>query len=116
MAMFDQHLPKMRRYIANVLPRFFTVVETVDGQAALDQVKRDKPDLILADISMCCCCSQFRSLPLGNCSAVMPGLDGFGLLQALRSVPDTKSIPIIFLSARAGPDARVDGLLAGADD
>jgi PAS domain S-box-containing protein len=47
---------------------------------------------------------------------MMPVLDGFGLLNALREDPDTASIPVIMLSARAGEEARVEGLQAGADD
>src|SRR6185503_10082609 len=42
--------------------------------------------------------------------------DGFGLLRALRADPRTAAIPVIVLSARAGDEARVDGLAAGADD
>jgi signal transduction histidine kinase len=47
---------------------------------------------------------------------MMPGMDGFALLRELRSNPDTKTIPIILLSARAGEDARIEGMQAGADD
>ncbi|WNN92053.1 hybrid sensor histidine kinase/response regulator [Gloeocapsopsis dulcis] len=47
---------------------------------------------------------------------MMPGLDGFGLLQTLRADPRTREIPIILLSARAGEEAIVAGLEAGADD
>lgn len=46
----------------------------------------------------------------------MPGLDGFGLLQALRADPRTREVPIILLSARAGKEAVIEGLQAGADD
>ena len=46
----------------------------------------------------------------------MPGLDGFGLLRALRQTPSTRTIPVIMLSARAGEESRIDGLEAGADD
>jgi len=46
----------------------------------------------------------------------MPGLDGFGLLQALRADPKTREVPIILLSARAGEESVVEGLEAGADD
>jgi signal transduction histidine kinase len=46
----------------------------------------------------------------------MPGLDGFQLLQALRADPKTTELPIILLSARAGEEAIVEGLAAGADD
>lgn len=47
---------------------------------------------------------------------MMPGLDGFGLLKALRANAATAAIPVIMLSARAGEEARVEGLQAGADD
>ena len=47
---------------------------------------------------------------------MMPVLDGFGLLRALRSDPRTARLPVILLSARAGEEARVEGLEAGADD
>jgi len=56
-----------------------------------------RPDLILSDI-------------------MMPKLDGFGLLKKLRTTLSTRNIPVIFLSARAGDEAKVDGLQAGADD
>ena len=47
---------------------------------------------------------------------MMPRLDGFGLLDALRADPRISTIPVILLSARAGEEARVEGLEAGADD
>ena len=47
---------------------------------------------------------------------MMPGLDGFQLLAALRADEATRTIPFILLSARAGEEARIDGLHAGADD
>jgi PAS domain S-box-containing protein len=47
---------------------------------------------------------------------MMPRLDGFGLLRALRADPGTRGVPVILLSARAGEEAQVEGLEAGADD
>ena len=47
---------------------------------------------------------------------MMPRLDGFGLLRAIRSDPEISSVPVILLSARAGEEARMEGLKAGADD
>ncbi len=47
---------------------------------------------------------------------MMPGLDGFGLLRALRADERTRAVPVILLSARAGEDAAIEGLAAGADD
>ncbi len=60
-------------------------------------VRTKKPDLILTDV-------------------MMPRLDGFGLLREIRHDHDLRDIPVIVLSARAGEEARVDGLDAGADD
>jgi len=47
---------------------------------------------------------------------MMPGVDGFGLLRTLRADSATRDLSIILLSARAGEEARVEGLDAGADD
>jgi light-regulated signal transduction histidine kinase (bacteriophytochrome) len=47
---------------------------------------------------------------------MMPGLDGFGLLKKVRKHPELKNTPVIFLSARAGEESKVEGLDAGADD
>ena len=46
----------------------------------------------------------------------MPGLDGLSLVRAIRDDPRTQAVPVVLLSARAGEEARVDGLGAGADD
>src|SRR5271165_2920305 len=46
----------------------------------------------------------------------MPRLDGFGLLRALRADEALRDVPVILLSARAGEEASVEGLEAGADD
>ena len=47
---------------------------------------------------------------------MMPEMDGFELLRALRANAATRSIPVIMLSARAGEEAHIEGLQAGADD
>ena len=87
----------MRNYVSRLLrPRW--EVETVsDGLDALAAIRAKKPDLILTDV-------------------MMPRLDGFGLLREIRHDHDLRDIPVIVLSARAGEEARVDGLDAGADD
>jgi PAS domain S-box-containing protein len=87
----------MRDYVQRLLSPRFRVITAADGQAALQQIERTLPDLVLSDV-------------------MMPRLDGFGLVQALRADARTRSVPIILLSARAGEEAGVDGLLAGADD
>ena len=60
-------------------------------------MQTERPDLVITDV-------------------MMPRLDGFGLLKALRSDPATKTIPVVMLSARAGEDARIEGIQSGADD
>jgi GAF domain-containing protein len=47
---------------------------------------------------------------------MLPVMDGFGLLGELRADAGTREIPVILLSARAGEQARIEGLKAGADD
>jgi signal transduction histidine kinase/DNA-binding response OmpR family regulator len=87
----------MRSYLRGVLAPQFAVDTVCDGQVALDAARRAPPDLVLTDV-------------------MMPNLDGFGLLQALRADERTRAIPIVMLSARAGEESRIEGLLAGADD
>ncbi|MCA9794246.1 MAG: response regulator, partial [Candidatus Eremiobacteraeota bacterium] len=88
----------MRDYVKRLLTRHDYSVETViDGQVALERARRDPPDLILSDV-------------------MMPRLDGFDLLAALKGDARTRHIPVVLLSARAGDEARLQGLAAGADD
>ena len=89
--------PDMRRHVAHVLEPYWEVSVATNGVAALESVRRARPDLVLTDV-------------------MMPELDGFGLLRALRGDQQTATIPVVFLSARAGEDAAVEGLDAGADD
>lgn len=87
----------MRDYLHRLLGHHWDVEAVSDGEAALARITQSPPDLVLTDV-------------------MMPRLDGFGLLQRLRSHELTKSIPVILLSARAGEEARVEGIEAGADD
>src|SRR5579883_324639 len=87
----------MLEYITRILSPFYTVEAVPDGLTALHQIEQQPPDLVISDV-------------------MMPGLDGFQLLQAIRSQPSTRMLPVILLSARAGEEATIEGLQAGADD
>ncbi len=88
----------MRDYVRRLLQFYGATVTAVsDGRAALEALRTQRPDLVLSDV-------------------MMPHLDGFGLLDAIRADPDLQSLPVILLSARAGEEAKVEGLNAGADD
>ena len=89
--------PDLRAFVAGLLRPHYTVLLARDGRAALDLARHRRVDLVLTDV-------------------MMPRLDGFGLLAALRAHPTTAGLPVIMLSARAGEGAVVEGLAAGADD
>lgn len=87
----------MRAYLGRLLSAEYQVRLFGDGRAALEAARADPPDLVLADV-------------------MMPGMDGVELLAALRAGPATAAVPVVLLSARAGQEAAVGGLAAGADD
>jgi signal transduction histidine kinase len=87
----------MRQYLVRLLSERYDAVAVADGLEALQAVRERLPDLILSDV-------------------MMPNLDGFGLLRELRSTAATRTVPVILLSARAGEEAGLEGLDAGADD
>lgn len=102
----DAHKPKivvaddnldMRDYIIRLLTESFQVYAVSDGEQAFSIAQEVLPDLVLSDV-------------------MMPRLNGFELLEKLRSNVATRNIPFIFLSARAGEEAKVEGIQAGADD
>lgn len=87
----------MRDYLTRKLRERWTVVAVGDGNAALALAQRWQPDVVVTDV-------------------VMPGLSGFALLSALRESAATRGVSVIMLSARAGEEARLEGLEAGAND
>lgn len=87
----------MRMYITKLLSDEFDVVSVPDGEAAWIHTQENSYDLVLADI-------------------MMPKLNGFELLKKIRSQRATSHLPVIFLSGRAGEEAILEGLEAGADD
>ncbi|MFF5856356.1 SpoIIE family protein phosphatase [Streptomyces sp. NPDC012751] len=88
----------MREYLTRVLTGAGYRVDTVtDGVEALRSIRRDTPDLVVSDV-------------------MMPRLDGLELVTRLRADTRTASVPVLLLSARAGQEASIEGLRAGADD
>ncbi|HWK51668.1 MAG TPA: PAS domain S-box protein, partial [Steroidobacter sp.] len=87
----------MRQYVSRLLSKHLHVEAVADGAAALAAIRANRPDLVLTDV-------------------MMPELDGFGLLKAIREDAELRDLPVIMLSARAGEEARIEGLHAGADD
>jgi DNA-binding NtrC family response regulator len=87
----------MRKYLRHLLDGRYEVHTVSDGHQALETTRLLRPALLLADV-------------------MMPQLDGFGLLRAVRDDAVLASTPIILLSARAGEESRLEGLQAGADD
>ncbi len=87
----------MRDYVRRLLGESYEVQAVSNGVQALAAALEHPPDLVLTDV-------------------MMPELDGFGLLRELRASETTRTVPVILLSARAGEDARVEGLAVGADD
>jgi PAS domain S-box-containing protein len=88
----------LREYVSGLLQsRGYEVAAVGNGGAALAAAQARRPDLILTDV-------------------MMPVMDGFALLNAIRAAPSLADVPVIMLSARAGEEAQVEGLQAGADD
>ena len=87
----------LRCYVARLLAPLYDVIAVGDGEQALETALIYRPDLIVADV-------------------MMPHMGGVALLKALRSCPRTGMIPVLLLSARAGEEAKIEGLDAGADE
>ncbi|HEY3499675.1 MAG TPA: ATP-binding protein, partial [Polyangiaceae bacterium] len=87
----------MRAYLERLLSPHWEVDAFPDGRAALTAALAAPPDLVLSDF-------------------MMPEMDGVALLHALRADPRTSTVPFILISARAGEEARLEGLETGVDD
>ena len=75
----------------------FEVIGAGDGREGLAQVQRNSPDMIICDI-------------------LMPKLDGYGVLKALRANPLTRQIPLVFISAVPSEEILAATTKMGASD
>lgn len=88
----------MREYMQRLLQGAgYHVIAVSDGRQALRAVRAEVPDLVISDV-------------------MMPHIDGLALVAALRDDLRTALVPVVLLSARAGQEASIEGLQAGADD
>ena len=91
----DNH--DLRDHVRDLLSPHYNVFLAVDGRDGLEKARQYRPDLVLSD-------------------QMMPSMSGRDLLRAIRDDADLRSTPVVFLTARAGTEARVETLDAGADD
>ena len=89
--------PDLLRFMVSELNAEYAVVTAADGNEALAEVSRAKPDVIVSDL-------------------MMPGMDGIELCRRLKSDDATASIPLLILTAKHEVAAKIEGLTLGADD
>jgi signal transduction histidine kinase/DNA-binding response OmpR family regulator len=92
----DDH-DDLRMRVRQLLEARFRVIEAHDGPSGFSAARDELPDVIVCDV-------------------MMPGFDGVELARRLRANADTRAIPLLLLTAKAGAEFAVTGLAAGADD
>jgi diguanylate cyclase (GGDEF)-like protein len=92
----DDH--NLRQLLMEALPKHkFEVYQAADGKETWDTIKNLRPDIVLLDV-------------------MMPGIDGHEVCRLMRENPQTRSIPVIMLTAKAQLKDKLDGIESGADD
>ena len=87
----------LREYVKHILTAHYDVIAVKNGLEALHRLRDGNVDLVVSDV-------------------MMPEIDGFDLLKAVREDPNLAETPFIMLSARAGEESKIEGLERGADD
>jgi len=87
----------MRDYLCRLLRPFWSVESVSNGRQALIALEREPADLVITDV-------------------MMPEMDGFELVRVMRSSEKLNKTPVLLLSARAGEEARAEGIEKGAND
>ncbi len=80
----------------NLEKQGYTVITAYDGKEGLEKIRAEKPDLVVLDV-------------------MMPYMDGFEVLKNLRRDPETESLPVIMLTAKAQDKDVFEGYHYGAD-
>lgn len=93
----EDEAPLLEEIVALLRFEDFEVIGAPDGNVGVQLARAHLPDLVISDI-------------------MMPGLDGYGVLQALQDDPATNRLPFIFLTARADHAQVRQGMQLGADD
>lgn len=87
----------LRKFISDILAKYYSITEAVNGKEGLDKSFKKIPDIIISDI-------------------MMPEIDGIQLCKELKSDPRTSHIPLILLTAKSTTSDKLEGLEIGADD
>jgi signal transduction histidine kinase/DNA-binding response OmpR family regulator len=87
----------VQSYLTGIMENVYQLIFADNGREGMDQAISNIPDLIVSDV-------------------MMPEMDGFTMCRALKNDIRTSHIPIILLTARAGQENKLDGLITGADD
>lgn len=95
--LIDDSTTELRLLMEMLASRNFRIVVAFDGNDGYRKALLNRPDLILLDVKM-------------------PGTDGFTACRLLKATPETRHIPVIFLTAVNEPEQRVEGLTLGAVD
>jgi CheY-like chemotaxis protein len=90
--------PWILRMVSTLLEKKgYAIVTASDGEEGLIRADQVRPDLIISDV-------------------MMPKMDGWAMVKALRSRPELAIVPVIFLTALGGEEDRIKGFRLGADD
>jgi len=95
--LFIDDNPDVRRYMTDILSKQYEIITAEDGLKGLEQLNHYTPDLIVSDI-------------------MMPRMDGYAFCKKIKSNPGLRQIPLIFLTARADTELKIESLEEGADD
>ena len=93
----DDNLDTVQILTAVLLRGGYVVIAARDGVEAVQKVQQEKPAMVLSDL-------------------MMPKLDGFGVMEAMRADPGMNQIPVLIISAKVDPTSKARGIELGAKD